>query len=40
MVGLELYQLEACLMSSWILEMELLSLQRWVEPQHPHQALG
>ena len=28
MVGLELYQPEACLMLSWILEMELLWLQR------------
>jgi len=30
MVGLELYQPEACLMLSWILEMELLWRQRWV----------
>ena len=40
MVGLELCQLEACLMSSWILEMEPLWLQRWVVLLDPLQALG
>jgi len=39
MVGLELYQQEACLKSSWILEMEPLSLQRWVVLRDPLQAL-
>ena len=40
MVGLELYQLEACLMWSLILEMGPLWLQRWVVLLDPLQALG